>query len=202
MADNKIELEEFEELKDNGTDPISIDEFRSFLTGLIIGKGGALPDLNDWKIIKKMLDRVTADEIITLPQLPSMPIDPFRSNPPPFAPYPHHPPFAPNIFAPNPFNQPTWIGDNTGTIPNVTLTGGTTTSINDVTEPEYNPFVNTGYAQVVEDTNNYTVAKTTITYSSDPISADLSAALDKLNENSNEINDALYEAILSLLPED
>lgn len=45
---------------------ITIDEFRSWLHQLIQDKKGALPDLNDWKVIKNQLDKVdkrsTSDE--------------------------------------------------------------------------------------------------------------------------------------------
>lgn len=37
---------------------LSIDEFRAWLTQLIQDKKGALPDLNDWKLIKEQLDKV------------------------------------------------------------------------------------------------------------------------------------------------
>lgn len=37
---------------------ITIDEFRSWLVQLIQDKKGALPDLNDWKLIKEQLDKV------------------------------------------------------------------------------------------------------------------------------------------------
>lgn len=37
---------------------ISIDEFRSWLYQLVQDKKGALPDLDDWKMIKEQLDKV------------------------------------------------------------------------------------------------------------------------------------------------
>lgn len=37
---------------------ITIDEFKSWLNELVANKKGALPDLNDWKNIKEMLDKV------------------------------------------------------------------------------------------------------------------------------------------------
>ncbi|MDE1830608.1 MAG: hypothetical protein KGI25_09825 [Thaumarchaeota archaeon] len=40
---------------------ITIDEFRSWLAQLIQDKKGALPDLDDWKLIKEQLDRVSAN---------------------------------------------------------------------------------------------------------------------------------------------
>lgn len=62
---------------------ITFDEFRAWLTGLIRGKNGTLPDLNDWKLIKMMMDKVVAEkEIITLPApIPSYPhpdLEPYR----------------------------------------------------------------------------------------------------------------------------
>jgi len=42
---------------------ITFKEFTSWLTGLIRGKNGELPDLDDWKEIKSMLDKVKPDVI-------------------------------------------------------------------------------------------------------------------------------------------
>ncbi len=39
-------------------DDITFNEFRAWMTGLIRGKRGALPDLEDWKQIKIMMDKV------------------------------------------------------------------------------------------------------------------------------------------------
>lgn len=41
-----------------GEDRISFDEFKRFMIELVQNKKGALPDLNDWKEIKKQMDRV------------------------------------------------------------------------------------------------------------------------------------------------
>ncbi len=41
-------------------DRITIDEFRTWLQQLIADKKGALPDLNDWKLIKEQLDKVAS----------------------------------------------------------------------------------------------------------------------------------------------
>lgn len=43
---------------------LSIDEFRSWLNQLIQDKKGALPDLNDWKLIKEQLDKVGKRTIV------------------------------------------------------------------------------------------------------------------------------------------
>ncbi len=37
---------------------VTVDEFKAWLNQLIINKKGALPDLQDWKSIKEMLDKV------------------------------------------------------------------------------------------------------------------------------------------------
>jgi len=58
---------------------ISFNEFKAWLTGLIRGKRGQLPDLEDWKQIKVMMDKVEPEvETITLPApitSPPWPID-------------------------------------------------------------------------------------------------------------------------------
>lgn len=41
---------------------ITIAEFKAWLMGLIRGKNGSLPDIEDWKVIKEMLDRVEENE--------------------------------------------------------------------------------------------------------------------------------------------
>lgn len=51
---------------------ISIVEFKAWLTGLIRGKGGALPDLDDWKEIKKMLDKVQDESDVRKADSPSI----------------------------------------------------------------------------------------------------------------------------------
>ncbi len=40
---------------------ISLAEFKAWLAGLIRGKRGALPDLDDWKAIKETLDKIVPD---------------------------------------------------------------------------------------------------------------------------------------------
>lgn len=81
---------------------ISFDEFRAWMTGLIVGKRGALPDLDDWKMIKKMMDKVVPEkEIITLPAT-SEPKDRF-----PYNPTPYNPTWVPNT-GDSPYN-PTWV---------------------------------------------------------------------------------------------
>lgn len=49
--------EDFQKFQKTTTkDSISVSEFKSFINELIREKGGALPDFNDWKQIKKKLD--------------------------------------------------------------------------------------------------------------------------------------------------
>lgn len=48
---------------------ITFNEFAAWLNGLIRGKGGALPDLDDWKQIKKMIEKVQPEkEYIAVPE--------------------------------------------------------------------------------------------------------------------------------------
>jgi hypothetical protein len=42
---------------------ISLAEFKAWLAGLIRGKRGALPDLDDWKAIKETLDKIVPDTV-------------------------------------------------------------------------------------------------------------------------------------------
>ena len=48
-------------------DEISVDEYKAWLTGLLRGKGSQLPDLKDWKAIKKMTDKIVPDVVETTP---------------------------------------------------------------------------------------------------------------------------------------
>lgn len=63
-------------------DHITFDEFKAWLNGLIMGKNGTLPDTEDWKVIKQMMDKVVADkEYITEPYpypIPMRPLPPIR----------------------------------------------------------------------------------------------------------------------------
>lgn len=58
---------------------ITFHEYQAWMTGLIVGKRGALPDLADWKMIKKMMDKVKAEKETVY--LPSVSPDPFPYNP-------------------------------------------------------------------------------------------------------------------------
>ena len=79
-------------------DTITFNEFRLWLTGLIQGKKGALPDIDDWKEIKKQLDRVVPDKEVVITTVPTTPdVTPQPS------------------WEWNPNTSPYYIGDNTGT---------------------------------------------------------------------------------------
>lgn len=45
---------------------ITFNEFKQWLTGLIEGKKGGLPDFDDWELIKKKLDSVQP-EVLNIP---------------------------------------------------------------------------------------------------------------------------------------
>lgn len=49
-------------------DEITLDEYKAWLTGMLRGKGSKLPDLNDWKVIKKMTDKIIPDVVETTPR--------------------------------------------------------------------------------------------------------------------------------------
>ncbi len=101
---------------------ISFLEFRAWLTGLIVGKKGALPDLEDWKQIKEMLDKVVPDAItIQQPLQPApMPVD--------YPTYPTQPMWVPNT-DPYPFGNGTWC-----TSTSVSLSGTAEITIGDPPE--------------------------------------------------------------------
>lgn len=44
-------------------DEITLDEYKAWLTGMLRGKGNKLPDLTDWKAIKKMTDKIIPDVV-------------------------------------------------------------------------------------------------------------------------------------------
>ena len=65
---------------------ITFNEFRAWMTGLIRGKRGALPDLEDWKQIKIMMDKVEESrKTVDFPLQPTYAPTIFR-DPPPFQP--------------------------------------------------------------------------------------------------------------------
>lgn len=70
---------------------ITFNEFKSFITGLIRGKKGVLPDVDDWAEIKKMMDKVVPEVEIReveraekptwpQPQNPFQPHNPYQDN--------------------------------------------------------------------------------------------------------------------------
>lgn len=42
-------------------DSITFEQFKTWLTQLIVEKKGQVPDVNDWKQIKQMMDKVAPD---------------------------------------------------------------------------------------------------------------------------------------------
>lgn len=77
-------------------DTITIGEFKMWLSGFIQGKEGRIPDLEDWKEIKRMLDRVK-DE---------------KKNGDFIWPYPTIP--YPTIYSDPPYTREYYISDGTG----------------------------------------------------------------------------------------
>lgn len=86
---------------------ISLKEFKAWLVGLIRGKNGKLPDLEDWKLIKEMLDKVVSEkELITIKEKED-PFSPWKSEP-----YRYYPPYY--VGDPPPGQSPfLWWNDST-----------------------------------------------------------------------------------------
>lgn len=63
--------DDFMETTTNIEETITIAEFKSWLAGLIQGKRGALPDMEDWKLIKQMLDKVKENNPEYIPYYPN-----------------------------------------------------------------------------------------------------------------------------------
>jgi len=85
---------------------ITFAEFKAWLAGLIRGKGGMLPDLEDWKAIKETLDKVVP-ETVDGPSWPVIPELPY--NPAPYNPAPYTPPIP--YIPPTPWISPPTTGD-------------------------------------------------------------------------------------------
>ena len=81
---------------------ISVDEFKAWLVGLIRGKNGTLPNLDDWKQIKIMLDKVQGEKVVVKEHDPFFPYIPNPTTP--------HIPTYPNW-------DKIWYWDSTGTAP-------------------------------------------------------------------------------------
>ncbi len=80
---------------------ISVGEYKAWLTGFLRGKGNQLPDLKDWKAIKKMTDKIVPDVIETTPW----------QNPSEYA------PLSPNWWE----NQPTCGTTDVNNVDNITI---------------------------------------------------------------------------------
>lgn len=65
-------------------DEITVDEYKAWLTGLLRGKGSQLPDLNDWKMIKKMTDKIVPEVVeVPAPAWPQYPTPQYPTTPEP-----------------------------------------------------------------------------------------------------------------------
>jgi hypothetical protein len=60
---------------------ITFKEFKAWLVGLIRGKRGAIPDLQDWKQIKKMMDKVQEAEPTVIKRNDPVPCYPLQPHP-------------------------------------------------------------------------------------------------------------------------
>lgn len=107
--------------KEMSKEKITVAEFKAWLEGLVFGKRGALPDLEDWKMIKQMVDRIK-EQPVEDKSYPSVDWDLIKKitednkkvknpwDPSQIRPYPSSPvsPYAPTLW---------WTGDNTGKTP-------------------------------------------------------------------------------------
>lgn len=86
---------------------VTLNEFKAWLVGLIRGKNGKLPDLEDWKLIKEMLDKVVPEQTIVTIKEKEDPFGPWKTDP-----YKYYPPTW--VGDPPPSSVPTiWCSDNT-----------------------------------------------------------------------------------------
>ena len=106
-------------LEDKAT--ITIDEFKAFLAGLICGKNGAIPDKDDWVLIKKMLDKVYMEPVYIREQ-PYQPYYPF---------YWYSTPGISPSYKPAPYTPNVWCtsgGEPSDVFSSISKTLGTATS--------------------------------------------------------------------------
>lgn len=96
---------------------ITLNEFKAWLVGLIRGKNGDLPNLEDWKEIKTMLDKVKAEKIIV------------KENDPFF-------PYVPQPYQPNEYKWGIkWTNDTNPYTIGVTYTNSKTDEYLDLSQP-------------------------------------------------------------------
>ncbi len=156
---------------------ITFNEYRAWLTGLIRGKRGCVPDLEDWKQIKHMMDKVVPEvEVITLPA-PIAPHENQRANPPPFG----------QVASPW-YSTPQWndctgyviFGNQTPYISN----GGTCTNI-----PCDNANMSVSFSDIkLEDLDTKVNTFTSSAFTMDPNPAmELSIAIDDLIKTQEEV---------------
>lgn len=86
---------------------ITFAEFKAWLVGLIRGKNGAMPDLNDWVQIKSMMDKVVPETKIVFQDEPVA--GPSRFDP--YHPYHPAPGLYPQRYTGDPLPQQPYIGD-------------------------------------------------------------------------------------------
>lgn len=100
-------------------DEITLNEFKAWLVGLIRGKNGKLPDLEDWKLIKEMLDKVVSEKEVIAIKENNDPFSPWTSPTEPYKYYPY-------IGDPLPGHSPiVWWNDSTKDT--ITYSGTSTT---------------------------------------------------------------------------
>lgn len=89
MNNLQVDYDEIEKRK-----TITFGEFKMWIQGLIVGKRGKLPDVNDWIRIKQMMDKVVPYEIEKIIPVPiSQPCIPPVPDYPPIVPMPTYQPW-------------------------------------------------------------------------------------------------------------
>lgn len=69
---------------------ITLNEFKAWLVGLIRGKNGALPDLDDWNVIKNMIDKIVPETTIVKEKEVVYPSLPYEQDKPWYPTLPNH----------------------------------------------------------------------------------------------------------------
>jgi len=80
---------------------ITFDEFKAWMTGFLQGKKGIVPNIIDWALIQRMMNKVTPDKEIVYVPSPYAPITPY-------VPYNPHPDIYPSPMWPD--TTPVWPG--------------------------------------------------------------------------------------------
>lgn len=66
---------------------ISFDEFKAWMNGLVRGRGQALPSLEDWRVIKQMMDKVVPDKETIIQHTPIYTPEPYEKYQQPLTPW-------------------------------------------------------------------------------------------------------------------